>query len=178
MKKITIVNLVLCAMFAALSCILSLVTVPIGPVPINLIHISLFLAAGLLGWKYGLLSQLVFVFLGAVGLPVFSGFAGGFGVIAGPLGGFIVGYLACVVLTGLSICRFGRSVKALLLAMIPGAVVIYILGGAWFMYVTHSGLAAALTLCVLPFLPGDAAKIAVSAILVNRLWPAVRKINS
>ena len=161
-------QLVLCAFFAALSAVLSQIQIPIGPVPIALTHISIFMSAGLLGAKYGTISQLVYVLMGAVGIPVFSGFAGGMGVAAGPTGGFIAGYIGCALVTGLIIDRFGRSLKSLIPAMYAGWVVTYALGVPWFMHVTNMPLAATL-LYMAPFLPGDLLKTVLSAVLVKRL---------
>jgi len=162
-------DLVLCAFFAALSAVLSQISIPFGLVPINLTHISVFLAAGLLGARAGAVSQIVFVLLGAAGLPVFSGFQGGVGIIAGPAGGFIAGYIACAFVTGLLAGRFGKSMKALTAAMYAGWAVTYAPGLLWFMHVTNIGLTAALAACVLPFLPGDALKTVLCAALINRL---------
>jgi len=173
MKKMKTAQLVLCAFFAALSAVLSQIMIPIGPVPIALTHVSIFMAVGLLGTKYGALSQIVFVLMGAVGIPVFAGFMGGMGYIAGPTGGFIVGYLGCALTTGLIIDRLGTSVKALIPAMYAGWAVTYALGIPWFMYVTNMHLIAALIYMV-PFLPGDLLKTILSAVLVNRLRPKVR----
>ncbi|MDR3243066.1 MAG: biotin transporter BioY [Clostridiales Family XIII bacterium] len=175
MKTLNTANMMLCALFAALSAILSQISVPIGPVPINLTHISVFLAAGLLGARYGVVSQAVFVFLGAVGVPVFSKFSGGIGTILGPTGGFIAGYIACVFLTGLIIDRYGKSVRVLSAAMICGLLATYLPGILWFMHVAGTGAAEALFICVIPFLPGDALKIVLSVILVKRLSPLLRQ---
>jgi len=136
-------------------------------------HISIFLAAGLLGAKYGTVSQAAYVLLGAFGVPVFAGFTGGLGRIAGPTGGFIIGYIGCAFITGLIIERFGKSLKALIPAMYAGWIVTYVLGLSWFIFVTKMSLLAALPICVLPFLPGDLMKTILSAVLVNRLRFAI-----
>ncbi|OPX42659.1 biotin transporter BioY [Ruminiclostridium hungatei] len=81
MRKNKTKELALCALFAAMTAILPQISIPIGPVPLNLAHISTFIAAGLLGAKSGALSQIIFAFTGAVGLPVFSGFMGGSNVV-------------------------------------------------------------------------------------------------
>ncbi|MDF2558451.1 MAG: biotin transporter BioY [Bacillales bacterium] len=175
MKNFKTFDLVICSLFAALSGVLSQIAVPIGAVPINLTHISIFVAAGLLGAKRGFISQFIFVLLGAIGLPVFSKFSGGLGVLVGPTGGFIVGYLACAFITGFMIDRFGRSIKNLFIAMLVGIVVTYVLGISWFMYATKLDLVKSLTICVYPFLLGDFLKIVLSTILVNRLYPLLKK---
>ncbi|MDR3240235.1 MAG: biotin transporter BioY [Clostridiales bacterium] len=162
-------RLVLCAFFAALGAALSQVSIPIGPIPITCTHLSIFLAAGMLGAKYAAASQAIFVSLGAIGLPVFSGFSGGIGVIAGPRGGFILGYIACAWLAGFMMDCMGRTAQKAMLAMLAGLLVNYGLGIAWYIFVSQAGFGAALTVCILPFLPGDALKIVLSAILVKRL---------
>ena len=174
-RKLSVADMSVCGLFAALSAVLSQIVIPIGPVPVNLALLSVFLAGGLLGAKYGVVSQLVFVVLGAAGAPVFAGFTGGPGVIVGKTGGFIAGYIACVFLIGLAAERFGRSALVLVPAMTAGALVTYTLGTLWFMVVTHTPLAAALGYCVLPFLPGDAGKIALSAALVPMLYRMLQR---
>lgn len=170
MKRTKVFYFAACAIFAAMSAILSQISVPIGIVPVNFVHISLFLAGGLLGWKWGTVSQLVFVLMGALGLPVFSGFAGGLGTVLGPTGGFILGYLFCTAATGAVVGRFGASPKSLLAAILLGWILTYIPGVAWYMYITGAqSLPAALLLVWLPFIPGDMVKSILAAVLLRRL---------
>ncbi len=163
--------MILCALFAALTAVCSMISVPLPftPVPINLATLSVFLAGGLLGSRYGTLSQLVYVLLGAIGLPVFSGFTGGFGSITGPTGGYIIGYIAAAWLIGFLIEKLGHGFYKNIISMISGLAVCYALGTLWFMYITSTGLAAALMMCVVPFLIGDAIKIIAGSILVKKL---------
>ena len=176
-SKMKTADLALCAFFAALSAILSQIIIPIGPVPVSFTHISIFAAAGLLGAKLGTVSQIVYVLLGAAGVPVFAGFTGGIGAVAGPRGGFIIGYVLCALAVGLIVDRFGKSFKILIPAMYVGWVFTYVPGVSWFMRVTGAELAAALPLCVFPFLPGDLLKTVLCAILVKRLSPALKALN-
>lgn len=169
MKKMRVLDLLLCSLFAALSAILCQISIPIGVVPINLTHISLFIAGGLLGAKYGTISQIIFVALGAIGVPVFSGFSGGIGAIVGPRGGFVISYILCTLVVGLIIDKFGKSIKVLILAMLCGLIVTYLCGITWFMYITNTGLVSALLICMFPFLLGDALKVVVSIIAIRRL---------
>lgn len=183
--------LILCGIFAAVTAICSLITIPLGftPVPINLGTLAVFLTGGVLGKKYGTLSMTVYVLLGAAGVPVFSGFRGGLGVLAGPTGGYIIGYIAAVLVIGLLADRIsyrfvnsegrpGRSrisaTVSYAVAMIAGLLICYAFGTAWFMISTSTPLWAALISCVFPFLPGDAIKIAAAAILTARLKPALK----
>lgn len=192
-KKTT--TLVLCGVFAALMAICSFITIPLGftPIPVNLATLGVFLTGGILGKKYGSISLIVYILLGAVGVPVFAGFKGGLGVLAGPTGGYIIGYLAAAFLTGLLIeIVFRKTSEApdtsagsptakhhtlrfigSILAMIAGLAACYLLGTAWFMISTGSSLGAAMVSCVIPFLPGDAVKILAASLLVLKLRPAL-----
>lgn len=169
--------LLLSALFAALTAICSYISIPLPftPVPVNLATLSVFLAGGLLGWKYGILSQIVYLILGAVGVPVFHNFTGGLGILTGPTGGYIVGYVCAAFLVGLLCGRKSEKVSVLRLicAMIAGLFSCYFLGTAWFMVSSGTGAAAALAACVLPFLPGDALKIAAGCILIKKLQPVL-----
>lgn len=169
MKNQTTLNMVFCGLFAAITAAASQVSVPIGPVPINLATLSVFIAGSVLGAKYGALSQTVFVLLGVFGLPVFAGFRGGAQAVAGPTGGYIVGYIAAAWLVGFLSERFGEKSVQLAGCFVVGLALCYTLGTAWFMFVTKTGLWAALGLCVVPFLVGDAAKIAVAAVVAPQL---------
>ena len=174
MKKIKPIQLTTCAIFTALSAVLSQIIIPINLVPINLVHISILTAAGLLGMKYGTISQAAFVLLGVVGAPVFSNFSGGLSKLFGPTGGFILGYIACAFVAGFLVEKYGKSLRSIFLTMLPGWIMTYLLGVVWYMYVVQVNAAAALSACVLPFLPGDIAKTVLSAILVYRLRPVLR----
>ncbi len=161
--------MVLVALFAALTAVFSQISIPIGPVPINLGLLAVFVAGGLLGLKRAMLSQVVYVLLGAAGVPVFVGFKGGLAALAGPTGGYIIGYVIAAGVIAL-LCRVARKRTILLIAaMIAGLVVCYAFGTAWFVISSGTNLAAALMTCVVPFLPGDAAKIAAAVILCSAL---------
>lgn len=175
----------LCGLFAALMAICSFISIPLGftPVPVNLGTLGVFLAGGLLGKKYGTISIAVYVLLGAVGVPVFAGFRGGLSVLAGPTGGYIIGYIVAAFIVGLltellltekneaepAASSRIREILACAAAMAVGLLACYFLGTLWFIISTHTGLWASLALCVIPFLPGDALKIAAGALLVQRL---------
>lgn len=173
MKQTKTFNLVFCALFAALTAVFSQLSIPIQPVPINLATLSVFLAGGVLGAKYGTVSQAVFVLMGAAGLPVYAQFSGGPGVLAGPTGGYLAGYVAAAFTVGFLCDRFGRRMPVLLLSMVLGLALCYALGTAWFVWVRKTDVISALGLCVAPFLLGDALKIAVAAVVVpqlRRIW--------
>ena len=113
-KQRNIKAIILCGVFAAVVSVCSWITVPLPftQVPINLAILGVLLAGGLLGSKYGVLSLLVYILLGAVGLPVFAGFGAGLGVLVGPTGGYIVGYLLCAAISGLGTSRAKDAASA------------------------------------------------------------------
>lgn len=171
----------LCGLFAAIAAICSWISIPLGftPVPVNLGTLAFMLAGGLLGKKYGTVSLAVFTMVGAVGAPVFAGFRGGIGVLAGPTGGYIIGYIAGAFVIGLLLELInsrndGSRSKVLtvvltVLAMAAGLLACYALGTAWFVISTGTGIGAALVACVFPFLPGEVLKVAAATILVGKL---------
>ena len=170
-------DLALIALFAAVMAVCSWITVP-AAVPFTLQTMGVFLAVGLLGGKRGTISVLVYLFLGAIGLPVFSGFAGGLGYMMGATGGYIIGFLFSALIMWFMEKVFGRDMKILILSMVLGLILCYAFGTAWFMTV-YSGsngpidLATALGWCVFPFIIPDAIKIAVACLLIRRLRPAI-----
>ena len=166
-------DLVLTAMFSALIAVCSILSIPVGEVPITLQTFAVCFAAAMLGWKRGTLSVLVYILLGAVGLPVFSGMKDGVGVLAGPTGGYIIGFLLTAVLIGFVSEKTDRKALPMTAAMTAGVLLCYAVGTLWFMVVTHTGLGVALMMCVVPFLIFDAVKIAAAVLLSNRLTKVI-----
>ncbi|HAG57280.1 MAG TPA: biotin transporter BioY [Ruminococcaceae bacterium] len=172
-KKFTVKDMVLCALLAAMTGILSQIGIPIGEIPINLALFSVYLAGGLLGSYKGAVSMVVYVMMGAVGMPVFSNYRGGLSVLAGPTGGYILGYIFAALAVGMVSTYWGDSVWKLAVGMTGGLALCYLFGTVWFVLLTGKGLVAALSACVVPFLPGDAVKIISAAILVPELKKAI-----
>lgn len=161
--------LTISAMFVALIAICSQIQIPLPMVPINLALFAIYLTGTILGPKYGTLSILTYVLLGGFGAPVFAGFSGGFGRITGPTGGYIIGYILATFIVGLITKKLGYNWWKLVIAMVVGLTACYIVGTAWFMYITGNSLAASMTYCVIPFLPGDVVKISLATVLTIRL---------
>lgn len=162
-QKASVYPLVMTGMMAAVIAVTAPFALPVGPVPISLCSLLVCLAGYVLGWKLGTVSVLVYVLLGAVGMPVFSGFAGGVGQLFGPTGGYIIGYLPLALLAGWPVDRFPGRRWLHLLGMVLGTGVLYALGTVWYCVQTDVAVSAALGLCVLPFLPGDLLKLAAAA---------------
>ena len=164
--KLSTYDLVLCALCAAVTCILAPLSVPLaGEVPISLATFAVLLSGILLGGKLGALSQIIYVLLGSVGVPVFAGWTGGIGITLGMTGGYIIGYIPMAFVAGFLYYRLGRSSTGprkyivMFVSMVLATVVLYILGTAWFIAQTGMTLPASMAACVLPFLPGDLIKI-------------------
>lgn len=170
-------QLTMCALFIALTAICSQIQIPLPMVPINLALFAIYMAGSLLGPKYGSITIIGYVVLGAVGLPIFVGFNGGFAVLTGPTGGYIIGYIFTSFLVGFITKHIGFSWWKLALSMLLGLAVCYIVGTIWFMYITSNNLAVSLTYCILPFLPGDAIKISLATILTLRLRSAIPELR-
>lgn len=162
-------DLTLTALFAAILCVAAPFSIPVGPIPITLATFAIYLAAIVLGKKYGTLAVVIYILLGAVGLPVFSGFSGGFQKIVSATGGYIIGYIPCAFIVG-AMCEYGENKKIYgILGVILGTAVLYIIGTYWFMFVSGKELAYALGACILPFIPGDIIKLIVAVVVGYKL---------
>jgi len=177
MRAKTTQRLTLSALFCALCAVLSQIQIPLPPVPLSLSLLGVHLCGALLGCRWGSASVGCYVLLGAVGVPVYAGFAGGVSVLFGPTGGFLIGYMLCAWTVGLLTQRFGFSGKSLMLSMAAGTLVCYAMGTAWFCFVSGTSLAASLSSCVLPFIPGDALKILLAASLCLRMQKPLRAMG-
>ena len=180
-------QLAVCAIFTALLCVLAPVSIPIGPVPITLATFLILLSADLLGWKGSAAAVAAYLVLGFAGLPVFSNWQSGAAPLMGPTGGYLVGYLPMAILAGIfaaaswpleeqgkrlaaaGLCAFG---------MVLGTACLYVLGTVWFCVLTGSTAAHALAVCVVPFLPLDALKIAGAAAAGLVLRPRLRQAGA
>lgn len=161
------------AVFAVLMAICSWISIPTA-IPFTLQTFAVFLAVIVLGGKRGTMSVLVFVLLGAVGVPVFAGFTGGLYVILGNTGGYIIGFLFAGLLMWLMERLFGRKMWVQAVSMLLGMVTYYVFGTIWFMIVYMRttgpvGLTAVLGWCVIPFIIPDLIKAALALLLGNTL---------
>jgi len=159
------------SLFAALMAAGAFIAIPVGPVPIVLQNLFLFLAGLLLGPKWGTAAVAVYLLAGALGLPVFAGGTGGLGRFAGPTGGYLVGFLPGVFIIGW-ISKKGKARPFYdVAAMVAGSIIIYGLGVTWLKMVTGMTLAKTLAVGVIPFLIGDALKIAAAVPIARVLRP-------
>jgi len=153
-----------CALFAAIMCICGPLSVPIGPVPVSLTNLVLYFAIMILDTKKSFVSYLLYLLIGIVGLPVFSGFQGGLGKVVGPTGGYLVGFLLMVIIGGIIMEKTEAKIWITILGMILGTIVCYAFGTVWFMAIMDYELMPALALCVWPFIPFDLVKIVIAVL--------------
>lgn len=169
----TIRDITRIAFMTALLCVCSWVTVPFT-VPFTLQTFAVFCAFLLLGWRNGLLSVVLYLLLGAAGLPVFSGFQGGVGHIVGPTGGYLIGFLFFGLVFLLMEPLIRRNRKFVIPALLIGLVICYLFGSLWFsvVYISRGqamGFWKILTVCVIPFIIPDLAKMALAVYVCSRV---------
>lgn len=165
------------ALFTALIAILAQISIPLpGGVPLTLQTFAVPLAGLVLGSKRGTIATVVYVLLGAVGVPVFANFTGGLGIVLGMTGGFIVSFPLMALLAGFGAKKTVKS-PFLWLWLVLGAVVNYAVGTVWFIVVAKSNLATALTACVVPFIPTAILKIILAGFFGTMLRGMLIKAN-
>lgn len=175
MRNESVKTMTICAIMAALMCVLGPLSIPIGPVPVSFTNLVLYLTVYLLGAKKGTISYLVYMLLGAAGLPVFSNFTGGIGKLAGPTGGYLVGFILLAFISGFVLEHFQRKWLPTLLGMAAGTAIAYLFGTVWFVIQSGSTLVYALRVCVFPFIPFDLIKMGIAIILGREVLARLRK---
>lgn len=156
-------DLVMAGMFTAIICVVSQIVLPTQPIPYTLGLFAIFLTGALLTPRNSLLAVLVYLLLGAVGIPVFNGFKGGLQILTGPTGGYLMAYPLMALVTSI-FYKSGKKYKvfALTVGMLVSLVLCYLLGTLWFTIITPNSFYAALTMCVFPFVLFDLVKIALA----------------
>lgn len=173
MKKEKISDITLVALMTAVICLCSWITVPLGSIPFTLQTFGVFLALRFLGGQKGTLSIIIYLLLGASGLPVFSNFGAGIGKILGPTGGYLLGF----IFSGITVILLEKVDKRIkyfrILTDIIAAAVYYALGTAWFyLFIgVKNGMSifAVLSACVIPFVLPDIVKIAAAEIIALKI---------
>lgn len=171
-------NMVLCALFAALLTVCAWISIPTADIAFTLQTLGVFLTLGLLGGKRGTAAICVYLCMGAIGLPVFTGFRGGLGVLMGATGGYIAGFLVSGLAYWLVTALFPGKTWANSLGFLLGLLCCYALGTAWFYYAWFRdgrslGLGLILAKCVLPYLIPDGIKLWLALFLTKRIKPFV-----
>lgn len=178
-QKIRTKQMVLIALMTAVTCVLGPLSIPLpfSPVPISLTNFAIFLAIFVLGMKNGTISFIIYLLLGAVGVPVFSSFRGGLQVLAGATGGYLIGFIFLALIMGFALDHFDRKLVPTIIGMIIGMVVCYAFGTVWLAKLLSLSFKEGLMMGVIPYLAGDAAKIIIAAIVGPKLYGATQKIR-
>lgn len=166
--------MVFTSLFVALTAIGALIAIPIGPVPIVLQNMFVLLGALILGPGWGMVFIAVYLLIGLAGLPVFAHGTSGIGKLFGPTGGYLLGYIPCVLATAFISKMLGRRFWSDIAAMILGTVIIYAAGVPWLKIVTNMSFNKALAVGMYPFLIGDAIKIIAAAFIARSLRATVK----
>ena len=165
-------NLTQIALFIAIITVCSYIAIPMT-VSFTLQTFAIFLACFLIGWKNATIAVSIYILLGAIGVPVFSGFKSGFGALLGPTGGYIIGFLAQCLVYGIIVAILKNNPTTKIIASILGLITLYIFGTLWFYFGYTAGgtesLISVLLKCVIPFILPDLAKLAIAYIVAENL---------
>lgn len=173
-------NIVLVGLFAALTAIGAFISIPVGPVPITLQSLFVILVPSIFGAKLAVLSQVVYILLGLIGLPIFAGFSGGLGSIFKPSFGFLIGFILASFIIGKLSENSNRSRGRIFIALIMGSIAIYLVGLPYMYYIMNKvlnlnmGFYDVLRLGCLLFLPGDFLKV----LIVTYIAPKIIAISN
>lgn len=160
---------------AAVLCVLAPISFPVGAIPVSLATFAVYVIACSTDLKHSVISVVIYILIGAAGLPVFSSFTGGFQRIAGLTGGYLIGYIPCAFVIGLLVKKYENKKFIYPLSMVLGTAVCYSIGTAWYSFQTKSDFSAALLVCVVPFLVGDVIKIAAASCIGIALRKRLKK---
>jgi biotin transport system substrate-specific component len=170
-KKIQINDMIYAALFATLISVFGYISIPLpfSPVPLTGQTLMIMLVGCVLTPLQAGLSVITFIFMGIIGLPVFSGGASGIGVIVGSNGGYLIGFLIGSIVISLIKNKNSSIISMLMANIIGGIVVVYILGVLWLSYITGIGVYRAFIVGALPFIFGDLIKAVVAALVAKRI---------
>lgn len=165
------------ALMAAVTCVLAplSISIPFSPVPISLTNLVVYFSIYILGMKRGTLSYLVYLLIGLVGIPVFSGFTGGPAKLLGPTGGYLIGFIFMAMICGYFIDKWSNKWYLCFLGMILGTALCYLFGTVWLAYQAEMSFSAALAAGVIPFVPGDLIKIIIAMLIAPQISTRLRK---
>lgn len=182
--KISTRDLIITSLFTSLTAVGGFIAIPLGPVPITLQTIFVVLSGLILGAKLGALSQIIYIILGLLGLPIFSGGTGGLTSVVSPSFGFLIGFIAAAYVIG-KVTEKNKSLSKIIYSVILGSFVIYAIGVPYFYFIFTNFLGksinfyTALKYACIPFIPGDIIKAVISIILAKKLLPRLSKyLNS
>lgn len=163
--KLSTKDMIICGIFASITAILSQISIPLPftTVPLTMQVFAVALSGIILGTKKGFISQIIYILIGAIGMPVFAQMSGGMGVIVGPTGGFILGFPFMALVIGYFSEKFKSSLY-IIVGMIIGLIIDYTIGTLMFSSVTNMDLNKSLMACVIPFIPVDLLKVGMATV--------------
>ncbi|WP_244835154.1 biotin transporter BioY [Clostridium sp. BJN0001] len=172
-------NITIIGVLTALICVAAPFSIPLPftPTPISFANLAIYFSACILGAKKSTLSVLIYLLIGSIGLPVFAGFSGGLSGIAGPTGGYLIGFLFMAFISGLFIEKFENKIYICIIGMILGTAVCYLFGTAWLSMQLKLSFNKALVMGVFPFIPGDLIKIIVASIVGIKVRKRLELLN-
>ena len=166
MKSIlNIKNLSLIALMSALLCLIAPISIPVGPIPITLSLFIIYIISYILDTKQAVLSVLIYLLIGAIGIPVFAGYKSGLAVILGPTGGYLVSYLIIVFISSYFNKKYYKNKIIQLFTMFIALILCYICGTLWFSVFKKMSFTESLIICVFPFIITDVIKIVAAFVL-------------
>lgn len=173
--KMTTAQMTVTALMTAITCILGpmALPIPVSPVPISLTNLVIYFMVYVLGMKLSTISFIVYLLLGTVGLPVFSGFSGGLAKLAGPTGGYLIGFIFLTLIAGFAVEKFPGKIYIHAIGMVIGTAVCYIFGTLWLSSQLGRTFVEGLGIGVIPYLPGDTIKIILALVLGPQIKKAV-----
>lgn len=181
MSNRKIKDIVLISLFSAIIVVCSFITIP-SAIPFTLQTFAVFLCLNILGAKKGIISILIYIFIGVVGLPVFSGFNGGIGALLNVTGGYIVGFIFSALIFWVITSAFNKKPRKIIkiIASFAGLIGCYIFGTLWYvlLYIKNGdsiSFISASTICVLPFIIPDILKIVLSVVISEKIKKYINK---
>ena len=181
--KLSTRDLIITALFTALTAVGGFISIPLGPVPLTLQTLFVVLSGLILGSKLGALSQITYVILGLIGVPIFSGGTGGLTTVVSPTFGFLVGFIVAAYVIG-KLTEKSKSLYKIITSVIIGSFVIYLIGIPYFYFIFTNYLGksinfyTALKLACIPFLTGDIIKAVIAIVLAKQLMPRLIKYTN
>ena len=180
MKKLETRQMTLIGLMSALMCVAGPLSVPLPftPVPISLTNLIIYLTAFVLGCKSGTVSYVIYLLLGTAGLPVLSGFTGGLSKLAGPTGGYLIGFILTAAVCGFAADHSGGKRTIQFAGMVIGTLSAYLFGTVWLCLQMNLTPLQGLMAGVIPYLPGDLVKMILAAAIGNSIRHTVKQTAS
>ena len=176
-NRISTSTMTMVALMAAVLCVLAPFSIPIGPIPISMATLGLYLTVIVLGGKKAIIVCLMYLLIGFVGVPVFSGFSGGPMKLIGPTGGYFFGYLLLTLIAGWFVDKFPKKRELCLLGFFLGTMACYVVGTIWLVFQMQMNFKSAFMIGVVPFLPGDVIKMIMALWIGNTIRRQVNKVG-